>query len=152
MMAPFARFVLLAIAAGACTGAVAQATAASCPAPADILPVHLYGTWLATVDDEAAPVTIRLEKHPELAGSVSGRLERAGSPATESAQVAGDVDNGDFTLEESSDGQRISATWIGQVVDASCGKEIKGTWTTTTETSNNAPGHSFVLKKQAGWQ
>jgi hypothetical protein len=148
MMAPFARCVLLALVAGLCTGASAQVTETSCPAPAEILPLHLYGTWLATVDGEAVPVTIRLEKHPELAGSVSGRLQRAGV----GAQVAGDVDNGDFTLEESSDGQRISATWIGQVVDASCGKEIKGTWTTATETSNNAPGHSFVLKKQGGWQ
>ena len=142
------RFIFGSLVICLATGAMAQGAPGSCVAPADILPVHLYGTWLAKVDGEAAPVTIRLGKHPELAGSVAGTLERASGRA----QVSGDVDNGDFTLEESSDGQRISATWIGQVVDASCGKEIKGTWTTATETSNNAPGHSFVLNKQGGWQ
>jgi len=142
------RFIFGCLAVCLTTGAMAQGAPSSCVAPADMLPVHLYGTWLARVDGEAAAVTIRLEKHPELAGSVAGVLERAGLRS----QVSGDVDNGDFTLEESSDGQRIGATWIGQVVDASCGKEIKGTWTTATETSNNAPGHSFVLRKQGGWQ
>ena len=149
MMACHKYYFALTLAAGLATGATAQTVPAACTAPADILPVHLYGTWLAQVDgSHVGPVTIRLEKHPELAGSVSGQLERAGVRA----QVSGDVDNGDFTLEESSDGQRISATWIGQVVDASCGKEIKGIWTTANETANNQPGHPFVLQKQGGWQ
>lgn len=102
----------------------------------------------------AGKVTIRLGKHPELAGSVSGELERAGAAGTERARVSGDVDEGDFTLEESSDGQRISATWIGQVVDASCGKEIKGTWTKERDTSPNPPqaAQPFTLRKQGGWQ
>ena len=126
--------------------AVADAPTA-CPAPAELTPQHLYGTWLATVEGETAPVTIRLGRHPELSGSVSGELTRAGVRA----QVAGDVDEGDFTLEESSDGQRISATWLGQVEDASCGKEIKGTWTKATDTSPTA-GRNFTLRKQAGWQ
>ncbi len=125
--------------------------AASCPAPADLTPQHLYGTWLAKMDGEAGTITIRLGRHPELAGSVSGTLERPGPSGDERAQVAGDVDEGDFTLEESSDGKRISATWIGQVVDASCGKEIKGTWTKATDTPTNA-ARNFTLRKQGGWQ
>ncbi|MDB5850008.1 MAG: hypothetical protein JWP29_3760 [Rhodoferax sp.] len=144
-----ARLLLAACIGGIAIGAAAQTQTqpAACPGPADVLPVHLYGTWLAKVEGEAGPVTVRLQKHPELAGSVSGTLERGGA----SAQVSGDVDNGDFTLEESSDGQRISATWIGRVVDASCGKEIKGTWTKATDTSGDAP-RAFSLRKQGGWQ
>ena len=127
--------------------AAPQPSPMACPAPADLTPQHLYGTWLAQVEGEAGPVTIRLGKHPEFAGSVAGELERAGRRA----QVAGDVDEGYFTLEESNDGQHISATWIGQVVDASCGKEIKGTWTKEKDTSPNA-ARSFTLRKQGGWQ
>lgn len=94
--------------------------------------------------DAQWPATARLEltPHPELAASVRGRLQRAGSEAL----LAGDVDQGDFTLEESINGTNISATWIGQVVPDSCGKEIRGTWT-----QENPPlSLSFVLRKQAG--
>lgn len=92
----------------------------------------------------ALPMAAELEltPHPELAASVRGRLQRAGSQAL----LAGDVDQGDFTLEESINGTNISATWIGQVVPDSCGKEIRGTWT-----QENPPlSLSFVLRKQTG--
>lgn len=92
----------------------------------------------------AQPMAAELEltPHPELAASVRGRLQRAGSQAL----LAGDVDQGDFTLEESINGTNISATWIGQVVPDSCGKEIRGTWT-----QENPPlSLSFVLRKQSG--
>ena len=31
-------------------------------------------------------------------------------------------------MEESIDGTHISATWLGDVVEGSCGREIRGTW------------------------
>jgi hypothetical protein len=62
--------------------------------------------------------------------------------------LAGDVQAGDFQLEESDDGVRISATWSGHVVDASCGKEIKGLWTNAL-TDQTQP---FVLRRTGGWQ
>lgn len=135
--------------------------------------LHLYGTWRAQLDaaKAAAPTasasapasaasspsasapspagtastsaTLRFERHPELAESVRGRVERDGA----SIQLSGDVDEGDFTLEESQDGQRISATWIGRVVNGSCGKEIRGTWTNAADSSTRA----FVLRRQSGW-
>jgi hypothetical protein len=114
-----------------------------CPLPAEISPQHLYGTWHAELNGQHEAATVVFEKHPELAGSVSGRVTRAGV----SAQIAGDVDDGAFTLEESLDGEHISATWLGTVVENTCGKEIKGTW-------NNAINNSalpFVLRRQAGW-
>jgi len=154
-------------------GKPATGTAAACPEPADMTALHLYGMWRAQLDaakaaarttsasapasqapaapasapspasTSSASATLRFERHPELAESVRGRVERDGA----SIQVAGDVDEGDFTLEESQDSQRISATWIGRVVNGSCGKEIRGTWTNAADSSTR----TFVLRRQSGW-
>ena len=102
---------------------------------------HATAARAAAREPEALTAVLQLGPHPELAHSVRGTLQRGGT----TAQVSGDVDDGDFTLEESINGTNISATWTGQVVEGSCGKEIRGTW-------NNAhPTFSlpFVLRKQA---
>lgn len=130
------------------TGAIAQndlkTTAQSvCPTASEVTHVHLYGLWRAEWSDGAAPAELQLARHPEMAESVRGSIRRDGTEA----QVAGDVDNGDFTLEESDNGHTISATWIGQVVEGACGKEIRGTWTN----ANTSQERSFVLRKQPGW-
>ena len=84
--------------------------------------------------------TLRLEPHPDYRESFRGTLERDGRRA----QVAGDLEDGEFTLEESSDGVRIAATWLGDLVEGSCGREIRGTWTREGETA----GLTFVLRKR----
>lgn len=119
---------------------------ATCPAPDELRAVHLYGAWRAHWTDAAdrTAATLQLERHAELSDSVRGRIEREGV----SAQVVGDVDNGDFTLEESRDGLRISANWIGRFVPQSCGKEIRGTWTD----ADNGTQRDFILRRQGGWQ
>lgn len=122
----------------------------ACPAPHDIRAIHLYGAWRAQWTDGSdggagtTGALLRLERHPELTDSVRGRVERDGT----SALLAGDVDNGDFTVEESRDGRRISANWIGRMVDGACGKEIRGTWTD----ADTGTRRSFVLRRQGGWQ
>jgi hypothetical protein len=40
--------------------------------------------------------------------------------------VVADLDEGEFTLEESHDGQRIAATWLGEVAPKSCGQALRG--------------------------
>jgi hypothetical protein len=40
--------------------------------------------------------------------------------------VVADIEDGEFTMEESHDGQRIAATWLGQVQAGSCGQIITG--------------------------
>lgn len=138
-------FALLALAAGVSAAQDGSAPAA-CPAPHALRAVHLYGAWRAHWADAAdrTAATLQLERHAELSDSVRGRIERDGV----SAQVAGDVDDGDFTLEESLDGLRISANWIGHVVPQSCGKEIRGTWTD----ADSGTQRDFVLRRQGGWQ
>lgn len=127
-------------------GAGALAQPAPCIGAAEASHETLLGHWEAqfSAPDNSPSGTARLEltPHPELSASVRGRLQRAGGEAL----LAGDVDQGDFTLEESINGTNISATWIGQVVPDSCGKEIRGTWS-----QENPPlSLSFVLRKQAG--
>ena len=138
-------FALLALAAGISAAQDGSAPAA-CPAPHALRAVHLYGAWRAHWADAAdrTAAILQLERHAELSDSVRGRIERDGV----SAQVAGDVDDGDFTLEESLDGLRISANWIGHVVPQSCGKEIRGTWTD----ADSGTQRDFVLRRQGGWQ
>lgn len=116
--------------------------AAPCPEPDELQATDLYGLWRAEFEPQATPATVLLERHPDLAGSVRGLLQREGVRAW----VSGDVDNGDFTLEESANGRNISATWLGEVSPESCGREIKGTW--TSETQPQKPLH-FVLRKLA---
>lgn len=106
---------------------------------------HLQGVWHTDLPGHGGATVLRLGQHPELAGSVRGTLERAG----QTAQVVGDVHAGELTLEESIDGKRISATWLGDVVEGLCGQEIRGQWHAST--ADDAPEISvpFVLRKQA---
>lgn len=122
----------------ACAG-VSQAQPAPCPPAAEVGQRQLLGLWRAQLDAPAASATLLLEPHPEYAHSVRGTVNRNG----EQAQLAGDVDEGEFTLEESADGRRISATWLGDVVEGSCGREIRGTW----QAEGSAQARPFVLRK-----
>ena len=120
----------------------ATPSASACPSALEMDRQHLQGLWRAELAG-AAPVDavlLRLGQHPELAGSVRGTVQRGATIG----QVAGDVHEGELTLEESTDGKRISATWIGEVVDGRCGQEIRGNWhSVSPETSI-----PFVLRKQ----
>lgn len=119
---------------------------AACPAAQDVGPLQLYGQWQVQIDGQPGSASLRLEKDPEQPESLVGNINRTGKLA----QVAGEMEQGNFSLEESDDGTRISATWAGQVSDGSCGKEIKGLWTNTLQ--DNASPQAFVLRKPAGWQ
>lgn len=149
---PLAAIILIA-ACARWTGATAQnlinpASPTSCPQAADLSAVHLYGLWRAEFEGLPQPATVLFERHAELAGSVSGHINRDGVKA----QIAGDVDDGELALDESLDGHNISATWTGTVVDHTCGKEIKGTWNNTLPGTPGHRSYPFVLRKLPGWQ
>jgi hypothetical protein len=120
--------------------ASAIAPSAACPAPGDVVQAHMLGLWRAEFQGLWQGATLLLEKHPEHMGSLRGMANRNG----EKALLAGDVHKGEFTLEESSDGKRISAVWIGDVVEGSCGKEIRGAW---QEEKDPPRPYPFVLRK-----
>jgi hypothetical protein len=132
-----------------CCGASAQAASPNvppCPAATELAARHLYGLWQAVFIDPVTGqatdrATLLLERHPEWTGSVRGAIRRGDA----SALLSGDVDEGQFTLDESEDGIRISASWSGTVVPDSCGKEIRGNWSHVLPPQTRA----FVLQKAA---
>jgi hypothetical protein len=114
-------------------------TFAPCPASSEVTQRNLLGLWRASFDGVAQGATLLLERHPELADSMRGAINRDGARAL----LAGDVDDGEFTLEESIDGIHISATWTGTVIDGSCGREIRGDW----QGAQDSAARAFVLRK-----
>jgi hypothetical protein len=118
----------------------------SCPAPSELKIASLYGTWVLEISSaDGAQVLLRgrveLEKNPEHAGSVSGWMY----VQDRKIFVAGDLSEGDVSLEESDDGTRISAVWDGMVAEGSCGKAITGTRRAGEVMT------SFVLRRSSGW-
>jgi hypothetical protein len=118
-----------------------------CLAASELKAPHLYGAWTVEMaaSSAAGAASVRgqvvLEKNAEHPDSISGWLTWNGSKVF----VAGDIDEGSFSLEESDDGQRISAVWDGTVAQGSCGKAITG---------NRRVGDSlvsFVLRRSSGW-
>lgn len=121
-------------------GVTAQTT--TCPEARDLPPQALVGLWRAAFEDGTPAGSLLLEPHPEHAGSLAGALNRDGVRA----QVAADLEDGELTLEESADGRRISATWLGMVVEGSCGREIRGQWQ-----PREGAARPFVMRRAGGW-
>ena len=96
-------------------------TRSACPSAQDLTPEMLHGPWTAQIAGEA-PWTLTLGPHPEHAGSLRGEL----SQGQQRRAVVADLDDGEFTLEETHDGQRIAATWLGSLPASSCGRQIQG--------------------------
>jgi hypothetical protein len=94
----------------------------ACPAPADVKPEQLHGVWTVHLEGSGTPWTLQLGPHPEHQGSLRGELTQGALRHP----VVADLDEGEFTLEESHDGQRIAATWLGEVVEGSCGRILQG--------------------------
>lgn len=113
-----------------------------CPDARDLQAPALVGLWRAAFEDGTPAGSLLLQPHPEHAGSLAGAVNRDGVRA----QVAADLEDGEFTLEESADGQRISATWLGTVVEGSCGQEIRGQWQ-----PREGAARGFVLRRAGGW-
>lgn len=120
---PFALLTPLIAAAALMAGCAA--TDPNCPPPGSpVTPGALYGAWDARIGHDGAPVRVLLQPHPDYAG-VRGQVLRGGT----ASQVAGDVsDQGQLLLDESEDGQRISAVWEGEVLARSCGRVFRGQW------------------------
>ena len=127
----------------ACMAAFAQASSSACPGPADVRQVHMVGMWRAEFEGLPRGASILFEKHPEYEESLTGFINRDGAKS----QLAGDVEKGEFTMEESYDGTHISAVWTGDVIAGSCGREIRGTW---QEEKDPPKPYPFVLRKVQG--
>jgi len=143
-------------------GATAQpvATPATCSVPEHLPPAQLAGLWTLTLWPEAGsaaqPVSrgaLLLERHPEFPDSVRGELRRSGLGNDLTAIVSGDVTEGEFHLDESGDGQTMSAVWDGVAQDCAGRLSIAGT-RRPAEGSAAATGPvlRFSLERQPGWR
>ena len=96
-------------------------TRSACPTAQDLTPEMLHGQWTVQITGEM-PWALTLGPHPEHVGSLRGELTQG----QQRHAVVADLDDGDFTLEETHDGQRIAATWQGSLPAAGCGRQIQG--------------------------
>ncbi len=94
----------------------------SCPSGADLRSDMLFGEWQVQLTGATNPFSLRLGPHPEHAGSLKGELLQG----QHRYAVVADLDEGEFTLEESHDGVRIAATWLGRPAQGHCGRLIQG--------------------------
>ena len=133
--------------------------AAACLSAKSIKAPQLYGIWQVTFSNPPAglPKTaiLLLERHQEFADSLRGTVSRdlvstAGHSAK--AALAGDVEDGFVILDESSNNISISGTWNGELVQASCGREVNGVWKDTSASAPpDAPDVAFTMVKRPGW-
>lgn len=128
----------LAIALAWALASVSQAQSA-CPGASEISAPALLGAWQVEVETQPPQRwALTLQAHPEHIGSLQGRLVQG--PRT--ALVVADWDEGEFTMEESHDGQRIAATWLGTASAGQCGRQIEG----TRQQGEGAPAVRFVMR------
>ena len=80
------------------------------------------GSWRVSLSGQAGTWTLVLRPHPEHEGSLRGALMQI----PQHYAVAADLEDGEFTMEESHDGRRIAATWLGEVIAGSCGRALQG--------------------------
>lgn len=114
---------------------------APCPGDEEMKDSQLQGEWTGTVEGQSQPVRLQLGPHPQWKGNVKGTIARG----ADTRPMVGDVADDHITLEESADGKRITATWLGDVVEGSCAREIRGNF---IEGDDAAP-RPFVLRKLA---
>lgn len=115
---------------------------------------QLVGLWQLTLwpdqGSPGAPVSqgaVLFQPHPEYPGSVRGRLKRTGPGNDLQALLSGDVVNGEFNLDESDDGVRMSATWVGTPFD--CGTRLRGVRESAEAMNDTGTVLQFELRKAA---
>jgi hypothetical protein len=88
----------------------------------------LLGQWTVVWHDKLAgePDDGRLAftRNPDFDDSLIGLL----ALGSQRREIAGDIEEDLLTLEESSDGQRISANWSLRATPGLCSKEWRGQW------------------------
>ena len=132
---------------GAAAAAMADAAnPAECPNVKTLRAAQLYGSWELELTATRQRGQLTLRQHPEFRESLRGEFRYGNQRSI----ASGDVENGEFNLDESVDGKTLYAFWSGQLVPARCGAEIRGTWQTLPQPGHPAKESPFVLKR-AGW-
>lgn len=132
----------------------------------DVSTAHLYGLWQVSFHDGPLPpshqtdapqsasarTTILFERHPEHTDSVRGAMKPivgpTASPATGTVWLSGDLEDGELILDESADGQRISAVWVAHPTRNGCGTVFQG----NRRLTDNDRLQTFTMTKTPGWR
>jgi hypothetical protein len=123
-------------------------TTTECPDVTRLGAGQLYGSWLVELTQTGQRGTLTLRQHPEYAASLRGLFHYAGVDSI----ASGDVEDGEFNLDESRDGKSLFAFWSGKLVPSACGAEIRGTWQTVPAPGQPARESPFVLRRDnANW-
>ncbi|NZA02318.1 hypothetical protein H0I39_12155 [Ottowia beijingensis] len=84
---------------------------------------------------------------PEFSASLRGEFRYGGQRSI----ASGDVEGGEFNLDESRDGKTLFAFWSGQLVPAACGAEIRGKWQPLAREGQPVLAESdFILRRARG--
>ena len=132
----------------ACASGQFDAENPDCPDVTQLHAAHLYGSWNVELAQAGQRGTLTLRQHPEFAASLRGEFRYGG----QSSIASGDVEGGEFNLDESADGQRMDAVWEGNVTPSGCGQELRGIRRPAQGTQTREPVMNFVLKKVPGWR
>jgi hypothetical protein len=117
----------------------------NCKASKDLINTDLFGVWvleLQTNSSAASNTRLTLQRNPEFKESLAGQFTLGGVRH----EVFGDIEEGAFDLEESSNGKDIIAIWKGRVQEGSCGQAITG----KRRLIESDQEQSFLLRR-AGW-
>ena len=146
--------------------AAASVTEAACPAPLGVTTHHLYGLWQVSFHsgplppggqpDTSRPVTgrttILFERHPAHADSLRGAMKPIASPHASPTHgtvwLSGDLEDGELILDESDDGQRISAVWVAYPTPKGCGNVFTG----NRRLADSDTLQTFTMTKTPGWR
>lgn len=146
--------------------APALSQGAACPSPGSVTTTHLYGLWQVTFFDgplptdrqaessraAAARATVLFERHPEHADSLRGAMKApamaSGDGRNQVIWLSGDLDEGELILDESDNGQRISAVWVAHPAVDGCGKVFRG----NRRLADTDVLQTFIMTKTPGWR
>lgn len=116
---------------------------ADCADVTQLQAAHLYGTWDIRLPQRGESGQLTLRQHPEFKDSLRGEFRYGGQRSI----ASGDVEGGEFNLDESRDGKTLFAFWSGKLTPSRCGAEIRGTWQILPKDGQPAQELDFVLER-----
>ncbi len=124
----------------------ANAPSIECPDVTRLHAAQLYGSWELELPQAGLRGRLTLRQHPEYSASLRGEIRYGGQRSI----ASGDVEDGEFNLDESRDGKTLHAFWSGKLVPSACGAEIRGTWQPLAQPGQAPrPASEFILRRAA---
>lgn len=122
----------------------AAAAPNECPDVTRLHAAQLHGSWTVELVQAGQRGTLTLRQHPVFNASLRGEFRYGGHRSI----ASGDVEGGEFNLDESRDGKTLFAFWSGQLVPSACGAEIRGKWQPVTAPGRPPqPESDFILRR-----